>query len=118
MYTALLPVIFMSTRPVLGSRLFKTSVWSKVPVIEKLLSPGTMVMSVIVELPMMPEASVERSNVTLPMAIVIEEGLGMYAMPLMFGWPGFAARSIITLVTLKPTRPLSAILVSRKIDGR
>jgi hypothetical protein len=108
----------MSTKPVFGSKLAKIFDWSKMPVIGKLLSPGTIVMSLIVELPTTPAVAVERSRVTLPMAIVIMEGLGMYAMPLMLGWPGLAPKSRVTLVTLKPARPLSAMLVSYNFDDR
>ena len=73
----------------------------------KELFPGISVKSLIVEFPTTPAMAVERLSVTLPMAMVITDGLGMKVFPLRLGSPAFAVRLTFTSVTLKPCRALS-----------
>jgi hypothetical protein len=51
-------------------------------------------------------------RVELTMAIVMTDGLGIYAKPDRFGSPGAALKLTFASVTLKPARPLSPMLIS------
>ena len=99
-------MIIMLTNPVFESILEITPAWSTMAVIGSVLLPGTRVMLLIVELPTTPAIFVERMRVTLPIAMVIRDGFGIYAYPWRFGCPGGAVRFILTFVTLKPANPL------------
>lgn len=78
----------------------------------KVLLPGTRRKLLMVEFPSMPSVDVERLSVTLPIAMVMMEGLGMKALPLRLGVPAGALRLTLTSVTLKPERPLRPIGLS------
>lgn len=94
--------------PVVVSVLPNTSVWFNVPVIGRVLFPGLSVIFGIVEVPIIPALSVESVNVTLPISMVMMDGLGIYAYPFMLGDPSVLVTLILTFVTLKPLSPFKA----------
>lgn len=100
------------TRPVSLSTASRTAVLSMIEVMAKLLSPGTRVMSRMLEFPTTPP-EVERVRVTLPNAMVMTDGLGTNAVPKKLEVPLAAVMLILAFVTLNPFNPLRALSVSK-----
>lgn len=92
-------------------------VWSMMPLMGRVLLPGTRVMSLMVALPTTPFWAVDMVRVTLPSATVMTDGLGMYAKPLRLGSPGVAVLLMVTPVTLNPFKPFIPMLVSFQMSS-